>query len=182
MAVYGAWGCGGCWRCHQGMENYCERAAELGGGGGGLGFDGGMAPYMLVPPARWVVPLGDLDPVEAAPLTDAGLTPYHAVKRSLHLLHGGSTAVVIGAGGLWHLAVRILKATSAARVVAVDTKPEALELAASVGADHTVVSSEAAAGAVREIPRARAPTWSSTSSASTRRSRSPPRSAGRSPT
>jgi propanol-preferring alcohol dehydrogenase len=43
---------------------------------------------MLVPQARWLVPLGDLDPVEAAPLTDAGLTPYHAIKRSLHLLHG----------------------------------------------------------------------------------------------
>jgi propanol-preferring alcohol dehydrogenase len=73
--VYGSWGCGRCWRCHQGAENYCERSAELGGAGGGLGFDGGMAPLMLVPQARWLVPLGDLDPVEAATLTDAGLTP-----------------------------------------------------------------------------------------------------------
>jgi propanol-preferring alcohol dehydrogenase len=79
VAVYGAWGCGRCWRCHQGHENYCERIAELGGMGGGLGFNGGMAPLMLVPQARWLVPLGDLDPVKAAPLTDAGLTPYHAV-------------------------------------------------------------------------------------------------------
>jgi propanol-preferring alcohol dehydrogenase len=108
---------------------------------------------MLVPQARWLVPLGDLDPLEAAPLTDAGLTPYHAIKRSLHLLHGGSTAVVIGAGGLGHLAVQILKATSAATVVAVDTKPAALELATSMGADHAVVSDGSASDAIRDITR-----------------------------
>ena len=51
-----------------GLENYCVHAAELGGAGGGLGRDGGMAAYMLVPAARLVVPLGDLDPVDAAPL------------------------------------------------------------------------------------------------------------------
>lgn len=151
VAVYGPWGCGRCWRCHQGIENYCERAAELGGAGGGLGFDGGMAPLMLVPQARWLVPLGDLDPVEAAPLTDAGLTPYHAIKRSLHLLNAGSTAVVIGAGGLGHMAIQILKAMSAAQVVAVDVKQEARDLALSVGADHAVPSDDSAAGAIREL-------------------------------
>lgn len=151
VAVYGPWGCGRCWRCHQGIENYCERAAELGGAGGGLGFDGGMAPLMLVPQARWLVPLGDLDPVDAAPLTDAGLTPYHAIKRSLHLLTAGSTAVVIGAGGLGHMAIQILKAMSAAQVVAVDVKQEARDLALSVGADHAVPSDDSAAGAIREL-------------------------------
>jgi alcohol dehydrogenase, propanol-preferring len=153
VAVYGAWGCGRCHQCHLGAENYCERAAGLGGAGGGLGFDGGMAPLMLVPQARWLVPLGDLDPAAAAPLTDAGLTPYHAIKRSLHLLHGGSTAVVIGAGGLGHLAVQILKATSAATVVAVDTKPEALDLARAIGADHAVISDDTAPAAIRDITR-----------------------------
>lgn len=151
VAVYGPWGCGRCWRCHQGAENYCERAAELGGSGGGLGFDGGMSPSMLVPQARWLVPLGDLDPVEAAPLTDAGLTPYHAIKRSLHLLNAGSTAVVIGAGGLGHVAIQILKASSAAQVVAVDLKAEARELATSVGADHAVPSDASAAEAIRDL-------------------------------
>lgn len=151
VAVYGPWGCGRCWRCAQGNENYCERAAELGGSGGGLGFDGGMAPLMLVPRARWLVPLGDLDPVAAAPLTDAGLTPYHAIKRSLHLLHGGSTVVVIGVGGLGHMAVQILKAMCAARIVAVDTKPDALALATSLGADEAIPSDESAAGAIRDL-------------------------------
>ena len=85
VAVVGAWGCGTCAHCRDGLETYCERpdAAPVPGGGGGLGLDGGMAEYLLVPAARHLVPLPDgLDPVQAAPLTDAGLTPYHAVRRS----------------------------------------------------------------------------------------------------
>ena len=89
VAVYGAWGCGHCVRCRQGMENYCVNQAQLACAGGGLGCDGGMAPLMLVPSARLVVPLGDLDPTQAAPLTDAGLTPYHAIRRSLPKLLPG---------------------------------------------------------------------------------------------
>ena len=80
------------------MDNYCENNGGLGGGVGGI--DGGMAPYLLVPATRLLIPLGTLDPREAAPLSDAAITTYHAVKRSQHLLGPGSTAVVIGAGGL----------------------------------------------------------------------------------
>jgi propanol-preferring alcohol dehydrogenase len=151
VAVYGAWGCGRCHRCRQGKENYCEQQQAIGTAGGGLGLDGGMAPRMLVPSARLLVPLGDLDPVEAAPLTDAGLTPYHAVKRSLALLIPGSTAVVIGAGGLGHMAIQFLKALSPATVVTVDQRKEALQLATDVGADHGVLAGEDAAAEIRDL-------------------------------
>jgi len=98
-----------------------------------------MAEFMLVPSARLLVALPEgLDPVSAAPLTDAGLTPYHAVRRSWHKLAPGTTAVVIGVGGLGHLAIEILKATTAARVIAVDTRDEALALATTCGADLTI--------------------------------------------
>jgi len=53
--------------------------------------------------------LGTFDPREAAPLTDAALTSYHAVKRSIHLLGPGSTAVVIGTGGLGQMQFRCSK-------------------------------------------------------------------------
>ncbi len=155
VAVYGPWGCGRCRRCRQGMENYCERQNELGGLGGGLGFDGGMADRMLVPDARLLVPIGDLDPVEAAPLTDAGLTPYHAIARSLPLLVPGSTAVLIGIGGLGHMGVQIVRALSDARIVAVDTRDDALSLAADLGADHTVKSGDDAADEIREYTQGR---------------------------
>ena len=153
VAVYGPWGCGVCLHCRLGMENYCEDAAHapVPGGGGGLGADGGMADLMLVPAARLLVPLPDgLDPVRAAPLTDAGLTPYHAVRRSWPKLTPGSVAVVIGVGGLGHLAVQILKATTAARVVAVDTRAEALDLAVEGGADLTVEPDGSAVPVIRE--------------------------------
>jgi propanol-preferring alcohol dehydrogenase len=151
VAVYGPWGCGRCRACRSSAENHCERQAEIGAFGGGLGLDGGMAEYMLVPNPRLLLPLGDLDPREAAPLSDAALTPYHAVKRSLHLLHPGSTAVVIGVGGLGHMAVQILRAVSPARVIAVDVSAEKLELAREVGADEAVESGEAAAEQIRSL-------------------------------
>lgn len=155
VAVYGPWGCGRCRRCRMGMENYCERQAEVGAAGGGLGLDGGMAPYMLVPDPRLLVPIGDLDPTEAAPLTDAGLTSYHAVKRSLPVLVPGSTAVVIGAGGLGHMAVQFLRQLSPAQVIAVDRREEALASAADEGAHQTVVAGADAASEVMEHTRGR---------------------------
>ena len=115
-------------------------------GGGGLdGSDGGMAPYLLVPSTRFLIPLGKLDPREAAPLTDAALTSYHAIKRSLHLLGAGSTAVVIGAGGLGQMAIQILHALSAATtVVALDTAEAKLDTAKRMGADETLISGDEA--------------------------------------
>lgn len=151
VAVYGAWGCGRCHRCRTGMENYCDNAAEIGAGGGGLGLDGGMAEYMLVPSDRMLVPIGDLDPVAAAPLTDAALTPYHGIKRSMHLLGAGSTAVVIGCGGLGHMAIQILVAITGAEVIAVDTNPAALEMARSAGATHTVEPGGTTSEEIREL-------------------------------
>lgn len=153
VAVYGPWGCGTCPRCRLGAENYCENPSDapVPSGGGGLGLDGGMAEYMLVPHSRLLLSLGDLDPRDAAPLSDAALTPYHAIKRSLHLLVPGSTAVVIGVGGLGHMAVQILRALSPARVIAVDTAAEKLALAREVGADAAVEPGEGAAERIREL-------------------------------
>lgn len=151
VAVYGPWGCGACPACASGAENYCRRLSAT-APVAGLGRDGGMADYLLVPSARHVVPLpGSLTPRIAAPLTDAGLTPYHAVERVRDRLAPGSTTLVIGVGGLGHLAVQILRATSATRVVAVDTRPEALELAKSVGADVVLPAGETAAAEIRDL-------------------------------
>ncbi len=150
VAVYGAWGCGFCAHCAIGVENYCERPSLV--GGGGLGANGGMADYLLVPHQRHLVRLPDgLDPVTAAPLTDAGLTPYHAIRRSWPKLTPNATAVLIGVGGLGHVAIQIARATTAAQVIAVDLKPEALELARKVGAHHALASDESAAQAIRDL-------------------------------
>ncbi|GAB7106568.1 NAD(P)-dependent alcohol dehydrogenase [Streptomyces phaeofaciens JCM 4814] len=151
VAVYGPWGCGTCVKCAEGKENYCLRADELGIRPPGLGRPGAMAEYLLVDDARHLVPLNGLDPVAAVPLTDAGLTPYHAIKRSLPRLVPGSTAVVIGTGGLGHVAIQLLRALTPARVIALDVSEDKLRLAREVGAHEAVLSDAGAARAVREL-------------------------------
>ena len=138
VAVYGPWGCGRCHACQLSMENYCENWAELNGFGGGLGFDGGMAEYMRVPSARLLVPLGELSPAKAAPLSDAALTPYHAIKRALPDLHADSTAVVIGVGGLGHMAIQLLRVLAPVHIVAADIDDQKLAQARTLGADDIV--------------------------------------------
>ena len=142
VLVYGPWGCGVCRRCALGEEHLCERAATTRERGCGLGRDGGLAEYLLVPSPRLLVGLGDLDPVAAAPLADAALTPYHAIRRALPHLEPGASAVVIGVGGLGHVAVQLLGALAAARVVAVDVRPEALELAERAGAHAALLAGD----------------------------------------
>ena len=137
VVVYSRWGCGTCWQCAQGRDNACVRT-HRGAHGGGLGRDGGLADYVLVPSARYLVATPGLDPVRAAPLADAALTSYHAVKLSLPQLQSGGNAVVIGAGGLGHMAVQILKAITPARIVVVDLRSGALEMARAAGADVTL--------------------------------------------
>ncbi|GAB3238141.1 NAD(P)-dependent alcohol dehydrogenase [Glycomyces halotolerans] len=151
MAVYGPWGCGRCRKCAAGDENYCLRAAELAIHPPGLGAPGAMAEYMIVDDVRHLAPLGGLDPVKAVPLTDAGLTPYHAIKRSLPKLVPGSTAVVIGTGGLGHVGVQLLRVMTAARVIAVDVSEEKLALAREVGAHETVLSDDAAPARLKDL-------------------------------
>jgi propanol-preferring alcohol dehydrogenase len=93
---------------------------------------------LLVTDARRLVPAAGLDPVAAAPLTDAALTSLHAVTRCQSLDEPGSVAVVVGVGGLGHVAVQLLRALTPCIVVAVDTRPVALDLATRCGAHHVV--------------------------------------------
>lgn len=138
VVAYGPWGCGSCARCASGAENYCDRRAALDadrvGTGAGLGRDGGMADWLLVPSGRLLVPVGGLAAVQAAPLSDAGLTAFHAVTTVRRSIGDGTSVVVLGVGGLGHLAVQILRATTTAQVLAVDVRAEALTLADECGA------------------------------------------------
>jgi alcohol dehydrogenase, propanol-preferring len=148
--VYGPVGCGRCRACSRGQDTYCENAAEMPYPGIGLGRHGGMAEYVAVP-ARNLVPLGDADPVAAAPLADAALTPYHAIKQALpHLAGGGRYALVIGLGVLGQMAVQILTALTGATVIAIDRKEEAMRKAETYGA-VTVPAGAGQPGWIREL-------------------------------
>jgi propanol-preferring alcohol dehydrogenase len=151
VAVYGPWGCGRCDACVRGAENYCVRAAALGIMPPGLGSPGAMADYMIVDDPRHLVPIGGLDPADAVALTDAGLTSYHAVVAELDRLKPGSTAVVIGAGGLGHVAIQILRALSACEIIALDVHQEKLDMAVKLGAHYALHSDADVAATIREL-------------------------------
>lgn len=146
-AVYGILGCGRCRACLRGLENQC-RVVPL--GGIGISRDGGLADYVVVPESR-LLKIGDLDIIDAAPLTDAALTPYHAIEVSRPALRPGTYCVVIGIGGLGHMAVQLLTATTAVTIIAVDTNDEALELATRLGAHHAIRSGADSVDRIREI-------------------------------
>ncbi|GAB3245464.1 NAD(P)-dependent alcohol dehydrogenase [Nocardioides dilutus] len=130
--VHGVWSCGSCHNCLRGRDNHC---VDLRGRVGcGLGRDGGLADYVLLPDERHFVAADGVPPAVLAPLADAGLTAYHAIRCEQDALVGDCTALVIGVGGLGHLAVQILRATTSAQVVAVDPRSEARELATELGA------------------------------------------------
>jgi len=125
---------GTCAYCRAGADNNCEAS----GAGRGYGRDGGLAPYVRLGGTRPLIALKTLDPRTAGPLADAGATSLHAVRRVLPRLGPGSTAIVIGAGGLGSFAVQFLRLLSPARVIAVDLNPARLDYAQRLGAHETV--------------------------------------------
>lgn len=136
VLVYAPWGCRkpDCRQCADGNEMICANSHEA-----GVVDDGGYQEYMLVPSRDYLFPIGDLDPVTTAPLACGGLTAFRATKRVLpHLQHKGSTAVVIGAGGLGQFAVQFLKKLSHAEVTVLDLADDKLDAALKLGADHAV--------------------------------------------
>src|SRR4029453_1531867 len=120
--------CGVCPPCRRGDDQFCERFRFS-----GAMIDGGFADFIAIS-ARSLVKLSStLAPSAVAGLADGGLAAYRAVKRSVGWLSPGAVAVIIGAGGLGHIAVQLVKALSTARVIAVDRSSAALELAADLG-------------------------------------------------
>jgi NAD+-dependent secondary alcohol dehydrogenase Adh1 len=126
--------CGFCRACRAGDDVHCESSAFP-----GIDVDGGMAQVVRTN-ARAVVTLPDQTrPADVAALADAGLTAYHAVKKAVPLLYPGSTCVVLGAGGLGHIAIQCLRAMTQSRVIVLDAQEQALALTKDWGADATVL-------------------------------------------
>jgi propanol-preferring alcohol dehydrogenase len=124
-----------------------ENACPHGGAGRGYGRDGGLASHVLVDGPRALLPLGTLDPGVAGPLTDAGATSFHAVRRCLPHLDPASVVIVIGVGGLGSFVVQILRATTQARIVAIDPDPARRVLARGWGAHEVFEGFDGSHGA-----------------------------------
>lgn len=127
--------CGLCRACRSGDDVHCESNQFP-----GIDTHGGYAEYLRTS-ARSVVKIDDsLEPSAVAALADAGLTAYHAAAKAARRLTPRDRCVVIGAGGLGHIGIQVLKALSPAEIIVVDRNPDAVKLALSIGADHGVVA------------------------------------------
>jgi NAD+-dependent secondary alcohol dehydrogenase Adh1 len=127
--------CGLCQACRAGDDMHCVDSTFP-----GINTDGGMAEYLLTS-ARACIKLNpSTKPSDVAALADAGITAYHAVRKAVPLLYPGTVCVVNGAGGLGHIGIQALTALTATTIIVVDRNEDALKLASSLGADHTVVA------------------------------------------
>ena len=138
VALVSPMSCGTCAECLSGHDNVCA----TNGVGRGFGLDGGLAEYVLVTDSRLLVPLHDVDPLTAGPLTDAGSTSYHGFQLVRPRLQSGAAALVIGAGGLGSFAVQYIKQLTRAQLLVADISPEKLQRAAELGADACINSAE----------------------------------------
>ena len=122
--------CGHCEFCASGRETLCLEQHDS-----GYTVDGAYAEYACAE-ADFVgrVPEG-LDPLDAAPLTCAGVTTYKAVKVSG--ARSSDLVAVFGIGGLGHLALQYAR-IAGGTVAAVDLYDTKLQLARDLGAEHTV--------------------------------------------
>jgi NAD+-dependent secondary alcohol dehydrogenase Adh1 len=137
--------CGLCPPCRRGVDTYCESLRMP-----GFTADGGFADYMVTSERGAVRLPPSLSPVDMAPHADAGLAAYRAVKKAARVLGAGDSVVVLGAGGLGHIAIQLLRHLTPASVIAVDVADGALALASELGADHAVPGGAAAVESVRE--------------------------------
>ena len=118
----------------------CRRGHDMHGDGNfpGLDSNGGYAEALLTSSRNLVALPRTLAPKDVAPYADAGLTAYRAAKKAAQTLLPDQTVVVIGAGGLGHIGVQVLRAMCAARIIVVDLSDVSLALAGEGGADHLV--------------------------------------------
>ncbi|MBV8431980.1 MAG: alcohol dehydrogenase catalytic domain-containing protein [Solirubrobacterales bacterium] len=137
VLVYTPWGCGECRFCRASEEMICPEAREA-----GLFQDGGYAEYVRVPARRYLYPIGELDPVQAAPLGCGGLTPYRAVKQAARWLGPDSRALVLGAGGLGQFGIQFLRLLTDASVHAGDPSAQKQARALELGADEAATPDE----------------------------------------
>lgn len=138
--------CGICLSCRYGHDMYCEQGLFP-----GLGLDGGFAEYFKTNERSLIKLNTGITPLSVAPMADAGITAYRAAKKAAKLLHPGGHVVLLGIGGLGHIALQVLKQSSGARVIAIDQEPAAQKLANDLGADIVLSGGETLVDEVKDL-------------------------------
>lgn len=127
--VYPWIGCGQCPACLDGMENHCSAPKCL-----GVHRSGGYADHILVPDAKYLIDIGDLDPAQIAPYACSGLTTYSALKKIGAPIYQQHPIIIMGAGGLGLMCLSLLSALNGVGAIVVDIDPAKRQAALDAGA------------------------------------------------
>ncbi|WP_374414704.1 alcohol dehydrogenase [Novosphingobium colocasiae] len=145
--VYPWIGCGECELCNNDNENLCYTPRGL-----GVIQDGGFGSHIILPNETYLFAFDGIDPAVAATFPCSGLTVYSAIQKAMPL-NPEKAVLVVGAGGLGLVAVRMLRALGFAHVIVADLSAEkraaALEAGASAAIDNSAEDAQeqvAAAG------------------------------------
>ncbi len=146
VIVHPAYTCGLCIACRRGLDMYCEHHQFT-----GLSLDGGFAEYVVVSERQLIRLPSGVEPAAVAAHADAGMSAYNAVKKVLPLALPGTTAVVIGIGGVGHIGLQLFRELGGSVLVAVETHAERQRLAAELGAKEILDGGDGTVDAVREL-------------------------------
>ena len=138
VQVIAAVPCGSCRECNLGRMTVCARQEHM-----GFQYDGGFAEYMIVPGK--ILAIGGLNRLPGqVDFAEASVTePLACVLNGQELagVRADDHVVVIGAGPVGCLQVRLARYRGAARVFLVDLSQRRLEMAAGlVGPDAAICS------------------------------------------
>ncbi len=155
VVLYSSVTCGICPSCRYVADMYCRNNVSTGLDG----TDGGFAEYLRTS-VRSLIPVqsgsssNNDNLKELAPLADAGITAYHAIKKLITLLRPGTVVAAIGVGGVGHIGIQLLKTLAPSTVVvALDVTEERVQLARELGADHALISTPSNPETIREEVR-----------------------------
>ncbi|NUR93494.1 MAG: alcohol dehydrogenase catalytic domain-containing protein [Nonomuraea sp.] len=140
VQVIAAIPCGACEECRRGHLTVCPNQESM-----GYHYDGGFAEYMAIPAK--VVAIGGVNRIpDGVSFAEASVAePLACVLNGQELARvgDGDDVVVIGAGPIGCLHVRLARARGARRVFLMDINPARLAVAAElVGPDAVVTSAE----------------------------------------
>lgn len=133
VIVYGSKGCGTCYYCKRGDFQLCESSSDI-----GINKNGGFAEYILAPRMN-LIPIGEIGPVRASVLADAGVTAYRAVRKLWQFLEQDDDVLIIGGtGGVAMFVIQFLKLFHKVNVTTLSRNKEKFEMAYKYGADLAV--------------------------------------------
>lgn len=121
--------CGKCSYCRSGNAHICEETKII-----GVDVDGAFAEYIKMPEDNLFVDKSGLNPKYLSILEPLG----NAVHTVLHFNPYLKTVAVVGCGPIGLMAINVLKAAGAQKIISIETVKERIDLAKELGADVVI--------------------------------------------